>query len=243
MHANNETGVLQPIAEIARAIHGHGALLHTDTAQSVGKVTVSVDELGADLLTVAGHKLSGPKGVGALYLRCGVALHPVVHGAGQEGGLRPGTENVAGIVGLGAACALAGEALPDDVDRVAALRDRLWRELRADGWLRNGHSTEVLPNTLSVSVDGVDGAELLARAPDVAASTGSACHTGRVEPSAVLTAMGLPETPALGAVRLSLGRRTVQRDIDLAAAALVRAAMLLRAKAGHGKQGTASVRR
>jgi cysteine desulfurase len=123
---------------------------------------------------------------------------------------------------------------------VAALRDRLWRALRADGWLRNGHLVEVLPNTLNASVDG---AELLARAPEVAASTGSACHTGRVEPSAVLTAMGVPATRALGAVRLSLGRRTTGRDIDLAAAALVRAAMLMRGKAGQRMQGTASVRR
>ena len=224
MHANNETGVLQPIAEIARAIRGRGVLLHTDAAQSVGKVPARVDELSADLLSVAGHKLYGPKGVGALYARGGVALEPVLHGAGQECGLRPGTENVAGIVGLGAACALAAETLPDEAARVAALRDRLWQALGAAGWLRNGHGVEVLPNTLNVSVDGADGTELLARAPEVAASTGSACHTGRTEPSAVLTAMGLPEPRALGAVRLSLGRCTSAEDVDAAAAALVRAA-------------------
>ena len=243
MHANNETGVLQPIAEIARAIRGHGALLHTDAAQSVGKVSARVDDLGADLLTVAGHKLYGPKGVGALYVRDGVAVHSVLHGAGQEHGLRPGTENVAGIVGLGAASALATEVLPDEVDRMAALRDRLWHALCADGWLRNGHSREVLPNTLNVSVDGVDGDELLAQAPEVAASTGSACHTGRMEPSAVLTAMGLPGERALGAVRLSLGRRTTEADVDLASGALVRAASLVRGTAARGTPRTATVRR
>ena len=225
MHANNETGVLQPIAEIARVVRERGVLLHTDAAQSVGKVAARVDELGADLLTVAAHKLYGPKGVGALYVRDGVSLDPVLRGAGQEHGLRPGTENVAGIVGLGAACAAAAQAhAGGETARVAALRDRLWQALRADGWRRNGHPTEVLPNTLNVSADGADGMELLARAPEVAASTGSACHTGRTEPSPVLAAMGVPESRALGAVRLSLGRSTTPADVDAAAAALVRAA-------------------
>ncbi|TMC04989.1 MAG: cysteine desulfurase [Chloroflexi bacterium] len=229
MHANNETGVLQPIAVIARVVREHGVLLHTDAAQSVGKVAARVDELGADLLTVAAHKLYGPKGVGALYVRDGVSLDPVLRGAGQERGLRPGTENVAGITGLGAACAAAAEAhAAGETDRVAALRDRLWQALRADGWRRNGHPTEVLPNTLNVSADGADGMELLARAPEVAASTGSACHTGRTEPSPVLAAMGVPEARALGAVRLSLGRSTTEADVDAAAAALVGAARAAR---------------
>lgn len=234
MHANNETGVLQPVAEIDRAIRGHRALLHTDAAQSAGKVPTRVDELGADLVSIAGHKLYGPKGVGALYVRAGVELDPVLHGAGQEAGLRPGTENVAGIVGFGAACAVAAEIRSAEGTRVAALRDHLWQVLLSDGWLRNGHPTEVLPNTLNVSVQGIDGAELLARAHEVAASTGSACHTGRVEPSAVLTAMGIPRARALGAVRLTLGRGTGRADVDLAAAVLVRVARLLRGEAVPG---------
>ncbi|HEY7199698.1 MAG TPA: aminotransferase class V-fold PLP-dependent enzyme, partial [Candidatus Dormibacteraeota bacterium] len=189
---------------------------------------VRVDELGADLLTVAAHKLYGPKGVGALYVREGVSLQPVLQGAGHEHGLRPGTENVAGIVGLGAACAAAAEVLPGDAGRVAALRDRLWQALRADGWLRNGHASEVLPNTLNASVEGADGMRLLELAPEVAASTGSACHTGRTEPSAVLRAMGVPEAVALGAVRLSLGRWTTEAEVDAASAALVKAARVAR---------------
>src|SRR5207237_1004032 len=141
-------------------------------------------------------------------VQAGVALAPITGGAGQERGLRPGTENVAGIAGLGAACAVATERLPEESVRLAALRDRLWRALEADGWLLNGHPTERLPNTLNASLDGADGERLLALAPEVAASTGSACHTGRTEPSAVLTAMGLSTSRALGAVRLSLGRST-----------------------------------
>jgi cysteine desulfurase len=223
MHANNETGVLQPVAEIADVVRRRGVLLHTDAAQSAGKVPVHVIEMGADLVTIAGHKLYAPKGVGALRVRAGVRLRPVLQGAGQEHGLRPGTENVAGIAGLGAACAVAAEAQPQEARRLARLRDRLWHALEAHGWVRNGHPVEVLPNTLNVSLPGVDAEELLAGTPEVAASTGSACHTGRTEPSAVLLAMGLDARRALGAVRLSLGRSTTEADVDLAAAALVRA--------------------
>ena len=223
MHANNETGVLQPVAEIGRIAARHGAVLHTDAAQSAGKVPVHLTALGAGLLTLAGHKLYGPKGVGALAVRAGVQLRAVLHGAGQEGGLRPGTENVAGIAGLGAACAHAAALLAPEAQRLTALRDRLWLALQAAGWLLNGHPTERLPNTLNVSLEGVDGAEVLARAPEVAASTGSACHAGRTEPSAVLLAMGLSERRALGAVRLTLGRSTTGEDVDRAAAALIAA--------------------
>jgi cysteine desulfurase len=223
MHANNETGVLQPIAAIAVIARRYGVLVHTDAAQSVGKVPVDVAALGVDLLAVAGHKLYAPKGVGVLYVRRGTVLDPFIHGAGHEGGRRAGTENVAGVVGLGAACAVAQERLPTDLPRLTALRDRLEQALAAAGWERNGHPTERLPNTLNASLTGAEGEDVLRRAPMVAASTGSACHSGHTEPSAVLLAMGLSRARALGAVRLSLGRWTTAADADRAAAALVAA--------------------
>jgi cysteine desulfurase len=228
MHANNETGVLQPVADIAALVRPQGVLVHTDAAQSVGKVRVSVDALGVDLLAVAGHKVYAPKGVGVLYVRRGTVLDPLIHGAGHEGGRRAGTENVASIVGLGAACAAAGERLATDVPRLTALRDRLGAALTTEGWVLNGHPTERLPNTLNLSLEGVEGEEVLRRAPEVAASTGSACHSGHTEPSAVLLAMGLSRARALGAVRLSLGRWTTEADVDRAAGALIGAGRAVR---------------
>ncbi|MHB1131104.1 MAG: cysteine desulfurase family protein [Chloroflexota bacterium] len=225
MHANNETGTINPIAEIARAVHRRGVLVHTDAAQSVGKVPALVDELGVDLLTVAGHKLYAPKGIGALYVRAGTRLEPLVHGAGHEGGRRAGTENLPHIAGLGEACRIAAATMAQHAPRMADLRDRLQRILAegvADLTL-NGHPVERLPNTLNVSFPGVDGEALLAATAEVAASTGSACHAGRTEPSAVLLAMGLSPERALGAVRLSLGRYTTADEVERAAAALVRA--------------------
>jgi cysteine desulfurase len=223
MHANNETGTIQPIAEIARITRRVGALVHVDAAQSIGKIPTRVDELGVDLLTVAGHKLYAPKGIGALYVRAGVRLDPLIHGAGHEGGRRAGTENVAFIAGLGKACEIAALALAADADRVRNLRDRLHARLAegVPGLALNGHPTERLPNTLNVSFPDVDGEELLAATPSVAASTGSACHAGRTDPSAVLLAMGIAPGRALGAVRLSLGRFTTAADVDRAAADLV----------------------
>lgn len=223
MHANNETGALQPIAEVAPAVREAGALLHTDAAQSVGKVAVRVDELGVDLLSVAGHKLYAPKGVGALYVRDGVALGPVLRGAGHERGLRPGTENVASIVGLGAACEIASASLAKESARIQALRDELWSLLRAQipGLALNGHETLRLPNTLNVRFPGVRGSAVLAAAPGIAASTGSACHEGGESTSAVLLAMGLAADKALGSVRLSLGRATTEEDVRRAAELLV----------------------
>jgi cysteine desulfurase len=170
MLAQNETGVLMPISELASLAHERGALLHTDAAQAVGKVLTRVDELGVDLLSIAGHKLYAPKGVGALFVRRGVRLSPVLLGAGHERGLRPGTENVASIVGLGAACALAAADLDDEANRERQLRDELWNTLRAaipDVSL-NGHPTERLPNTLNVSFPDVRGSAILAAAPEVA---------------------------------------------------------------------------
>jgi cysteine desulfurase len=220
-------GTLQPIREIAEAAHAHGALVHTDAAQSLGKLPVNVDELGVDLLTVAGHKLYAPKGVGALYVRRGVALEPLIHGAAHEAGRRAGTENVPYAVALGTACAIAGEALPQATEKLRKLRDRLWELLRSglsDRVVLNGHPEQRLPNTLNVNFVGHIGAELLQAAPEVAASTGSACHEGDVRLSPVLQAMGVSPELGCGAVRLSVGRFTTDEEIDRAAAALVRAA-------------------
>jgi cysteine desulfurase len=219
MLAQNETGVLMPLRELARAARAHGALVHTDAAQAVGKIRVHVDELAVDLLSVAGHKLYAPKGVGALYVRHGTPLAPLLLGAAHERGLRPGTENVAGIVGLGAACALARRDGEREAERQRALRDALWEELRVavPGLRLNGHPEERLPGTLNVSFPGVRGSAVLAASPRVAASTGSACHEGGERASAVLLAMGVDEATALGAVRLSLGRGTTGEEIDEAA--------------------------
>ena len=222
MHANNETGAIQPIDEIAAAARRHGVFVHTDAAQSMAKVGTRVDDLGVDLLTVAGHKLYAPKGVGALYIRGGVVLEPLIHGAAHEGGRRAGTENVPYMVGLGKACQVAERTTGEYVPRMRSLRDRLHELLaqRIPGLALNGHPTDRLPNTLNLSFPGVDGEELLAATPQVAASTGSACHAGRTEPSGVLTAMGLPRDRALGAVRLSLGKFTTADEVERAAEAL-----------------------
>ncbi len=222
MHANNETGTIQPIAGLSAIAHARGIAFHTDAAQSAGKVNVDVNELGVDLLTIAGHKLYAPKGVGALYVRSGTQLHSVIHGAGQERGRRAGTENVPYMVGLGVACQLAKQKLASDSPRIQNLRDRLHQRLGANGWLLNGHPERRLPNTLNISMTGRDGEEILAHTRDVAASTGAACHAGRTEPSAVLLSMGVPHDQALGAIRLSLGRWTTERDVDHAAEALIR---------------------
>ncbi|MEU1708069.1 cysteine desulfurase family protein [Streptomyces sp. NPDC005706] len=228
MAANNETGALQPVAELAGLTHRSGALFHCDAAQAAGKIPLDVRAAGVDLLTVVGHKMYAPKGVAALYVRDGVRLEPVVYGGGQEHGLRAGTENVALAVALGTAARLAAAELTDGAPaRITALRDDLHRRL-ADGLPGrvhlNGPEEQRLPNTLNVSVDGVLGHELLAAADRIAASTGSACHSGTRTPSPVLTAMGLAPARALGAVRLSLGRWTSPGDVETAATALVRAA-------------------
>ena len=191
MHANNEVGTIQPIAECARIAREHGVLFHTDAAQSVGKIATDVNELGVDLLSIAGHKLYAPKGVGALYVRRGVALEPLIHGAGHESGRRAGTESALLAVGLGKACELARDLA--SMDRVRALRDHFWHELQARSATASSSTaipTHRLPNTLNVSFVGRIGAEILARLDGVAASTGSACHSGRVELSPVLEGDG-----------------------------------------------------
>lgn len=226
MHANNETGALQPVAAIGRICRAAGVPFHTDAAQSVGKVPVQVDELCADLVTVVGHKMYAPKGVGALYVRPGTRLGPLIHGGSQEHGLRAGTENIPYIAGLGKAAELCAAALASgEAARLAALRDRLHAALAAavPGLVLNGPpGAERLPNTLNVSFPGVIGAELLAATPEVAASTGAACHAGDVKPSATLLAMGIRAERAAGAVRLSLGRWSTTAEVDLAAELLAR---------------------
>lgn len=223
MHSNNETGVLQPVAELAELARAAGALVHTDAAQSLGKVPVRVAELGVDLLSVAGHKVYAPKGVGALYVKRGTPLVPFMLGAGHERGLRPGTENVASIVGLGAACEVVGRDLASAAARMRALRDRLWERLASGvpGLARNGHPELSLPNTLNVRFPGARGSAVLEGAPSVAASTGSACHEGHERASAVILAMGVAPEEALGSVRLTLGRGTTEEEVARAADALV----------------------
>jgi len=224
MHSNNETGVLQPVAELTELAHASGALVHTDAAQSLGKVPVRVRELGVDLLSIAGHKLYAPKGVGALYVKRGTPLVPFALGASHERGLRPGTENVASIVGLGAACEAVGRDLEATAARMRRLRDSLWDRLAAavHGIELNGHRELRLPNTLNVRFPRASGNTVLAGAPDVAASTGSACHEGNESASSVILAMGVSPEDALGSVRLTLGRSTTEHEIARAAEALVR---------------------
>jgi len=218
MHANNETGTIQPIREIAKISHRRGALFHTDAAQAIGKLKVDVKRMGIDLLSVAGHKFYAPKGIGALFVRDGTEIEPFLRGAGHEHGLRPGTENTASIVGLGKAADIAMRTMSDYVPRMQNLRDRLHETLlKSMSDLKlNGHPKKRLPNTLNVSVPGIDSEALLASVPGLAASTGSACHADRREPSSVLTAMGVPEEVALGALRLSLGKWSTEKEMDMA---------------------------
>ena len=225
MHANNETGTLQPLKEIAEIAQRRGVLLHTDAAQSVGKIATLVNELGIDLLTIAGHKVYAPKGIGALYIRRGLQLEPVIYGGGQESGRRAGTENVAYMVALGTACELAQEQLVESQARLRHLRDELRYRLEQalPGRLSlNGHPGERLPNTLNISVEGVVGEEVLAATPEIASSTGSACHEGSTDPSPVLMAMGQTRPRALGALRLTLGRWSSGDEVEQAARLLAR---------------------
>lgn len=215
MHANNEVGTIQPITDCARIVHEHEVLFHTDAAQSVGKIPTAVNELGVDLLSIAGHKVYAPKGVGALFVRRGVSVEPLIHGAGHERGRRAGTESALLAVGLGKACELARDLAP--TDRMRDLRDQFWKKLQEQFSNRvsiNGHLTQRLPNTLNVSFVGQIGAEILGRLDGVAASTGSACHSGQIELSPVLKAMGVVPEVGMGAIRFSLGRATTRDDID-----------------------------
>jgi cysteine desulfurase len=233
MHANNETGTLQPVAEIAEVARRHGILVHTDAAQSAGKIPTRVDELGVDLLTVAGHKLYAPKGIGVLYTRRDLQLEAVIYGGGQEAGRRAGTENVAHIVALGVACMLAQEQLAESQARLHRLRDHLYgllEEYLPAQINLNGYMSERLPNTLNVSVVGVVGEDVLALTPEIASSTGSACHEGSTDPSPVLMTMGLSRERALGALRLTLGRWSTEEEVERAARLLARSVDSLRRK-------------
>lgn len=215
MHANNETGTIQPVAACAAIAHEHGIPFHTDAAQSVGKIPTRVDDLGVDLLTIAGHKFHAPKGVGALYIREGLKLEPFIHGAGHENGRRAGTESAMLTSALGMAASLAADLAP--MKGVQRLRDSFWDALRqafGDGVVLNGHPDQRLPNTLNVAFVGRIGAEILSAMPEVAASTGSACHSGRVELSPVLEAMGVAPQVGMGAIRFSLGRTTTADEVD-----------------------------
>ncbi|HXD75200.1 MAG TPA: cysteine desulfurase family protein [Vicinamibacterales bacterium] len=218
MHANNEIGTVQPIAELSAIAHAHGALMHTDAVQSVGKIPVDVRALGVDLLSLSAHKFNGPKGVGALWVRRGVRLQPILTGGKHERGRRAGTENVAGIVGMGVAAALAAAKLTPEAERLAALRDRLEHGiLRAvTGTVVNGALTPRVPNTTNISFDRVE-AESLLIALDlegVAVSTGSACSSGTLEPSHVLKAMGFPPHRTQNSLRFSLGVFSTEAEVD-----------------------------
>jgi cysteine desulfurase len=237
MLANNETGTIQPVADLVRISHERGVLLHSDAAQAVGKVPVSVADLGVDLLTVVGHKMYAPKGIAALYVRPGLGLEPVIYGGGQEHGLRAGTENVAFAVALGAAADLAKADLAGgEPERLRNLRDVLHRRLDEqlpDGVVLNGHPTQRLPNTANLALPPYHGDIILAGVPGTAASTGSACHTGDAQPSPVLTAMALPTESVRSAIRFSLGRWTSADDIARASTELCAAVAALR-RTGHG---------
>jgi len=224
MHANNEVGTLQPLKQLADVCHEAGIVLHTDAAQTVGKIRTHVDELEVDLLTIAGHKLYAPKGVGALFVRQGVGLEPLLHGAAQESGLRAGTENVAGIVGLGAAASLAGKSLDAAQQRLIELQGQLLTALRAgvgQGLVVHGQLAPRLPGLLSVAFPGASGSELLSRTPEMCASTGAACHSGTVTMSPTLEAMGVPPEIARGTIRLSLGRYSSEEEVERAASLLI----------------------
>ncbi len=233
MHANNEVGTIQPIEEIATLAREHGVLLHTDAAQSLGKIPVRVGELGVDLLSVAGHKFYAPKGVGALYIRSGVKLEKLMHGADHEAGRRPGTENVLEIVGLGQAAEIAAADLAINAAHMHDLRQRLRQGLRAgfddpDSIRLHGHPDRCLPNTLSVGFRGIEANTLLATIADrVAASAGAACHTEGVDVSSVLQAMDVPMQYAMGTVRFSVGKMNNAAEIDRAVQAVVEAVRTL----------------
>lgn len=217
MHSNNEVGTIQPIKELAQIAASNGVPFHTDAAQSVGKVLCMVDELGVDFLTVAGHKFYAPKGIGALYIRTGRRLLPLLHGAGHERGMRPGTENAAFIVGLGKASELAMRYIDTEGPRQRMLGQRLLDQLRAAGFKvhLNGHPENRLPNTWNISIEGFTASLVMeALGRDVAASPGAACHGDVAAQSHVLAAMGIDPAVAMGAVRFSLGRETKEEDID-----------------------------
>ncbi|MDY6838262.1 MAG: cysteine desulfurase family protein [Thermodesulfobacteriota bacterium] len=225
MHANNETGAVQPIEQIGELAQAAGVLFHVDAAQSAGKIPVDVSELRVDFLSLAGHKMYAPKGIGALFVRDGLEIEPFMHGAGQESGRRAGTENVMFAVALARACALARMKMSEEAERIRDLRDRFHELLTGHipGLVLNGHAHARLPNTLNVSLPGVNGATLLDAIPKICASTGAACHDHSVSLSHVLAAMQIPEEIGRGAIRLTLGRENTEAEIETAAEMIVQA--------------------
>lgn len=231
MHANNETGVLQPIEEIGAIARARGIAFHSDAAQTVGKIPVNVHQLNVDMMTIVSHKFHGPKGIGVLYIKNGMEVGAILFGAGHERGLKPGTENVPGIAGLGKACEIAGYSLQKRSSRVRRMTETLYHDLRSkiDGLRLNGHETHRLPNTLNVCIPGVDSLLLLEKIQEkVAASAGSACHAGQKKPSPVLTAMGLSDSDATSSIRLSTGKDTTEDEIKEAAEIIAKAVQDLR---------------
>lgn len=233
MLANNETGTLQPIKEISKLAKEYGVSVHTDAAQAVGKLGVDVHELGVDFLTVAGHKLYGPKGIGALFISEGRKIEPIIHGAGQEAGKRAGTENTILAVGLGEACRVADQRLRGDMKEMKRLRDRLQELLfeGLEGLVLNGHPDKRLPNTLNVSVPGLEGHSILDGIPEIMASTGAACHDRTVSLSHVLSAMDVPPEIGMGALRLTVGRTNTIEQIEKAAQLIINQVKRMK----HGK--------
>lgn len=239
MHANNEIGTIEPIAEIAKIAKEKGIYLHTDAVQTVGKLSTDVNELGVDLLSLSGHKFYGPKGVGALYVRRGTKVVPLLHGGHHERSRRAGTENVPGIVGLGKTCEIALGEMKDEGKTLKTLRDRLQKGIvdGIDDVVLNGHPEQRLPNTLSVCVKWVEGESILLNLDlqGIAASSGSACASGSLEPSHVLSAIGLPPEVAHGSLRFSLGKDNTEDDVDLVIGALPPIVEKLRAMSPLGK--------
>ena len=218
MHANNEIGTIQPIKEIGALAREKGIYFHTDAVQSVGKIPVNVGDMNVDLLSISAHKLYGPKGVGVLYIRRGVQIDPLLHGGGHERGMRPGTENIPGIVGLGKACQIAEDNLEKNMEYVSSLRDRLIQGVlgNIEQSYLNGHPTKRLPNNANFRFTGIEGESLVLQldAKEINASTGSACSSKKLEPSHVLMAIGLKEVDAHGSLRISLGTENTPQDID-----------------------------
>src|SRR3989339_12296 len=216
MHANNETGTIQSIEEISHIAKSKNILLHTDAAQSIGKIPAKVNDLGVDFLSIAGHKLYAPKGVGVLYIRKGIQIQPFILGAGHENGRRAGTENVIEIVGLGKACEILNDNQISNSRKVKALRDKFYNGLIASGIgvILNGHPDKRLPNTLNVSFAGIESSKLIEKIPGIAVSAGSACHANSKVPSSVLTAMGITDKEAFSAIRFSFGMFTTKADVD-----------------------------
>ena len=232
MHANNEIGTIQPIAEIGKIAREKKIYFHTDAVQTVGKIPVNVEELNVDMLSLSAHKVYGPKGIGALYVKKGVILEPIVHGGGHERGLRPGTENVSGIVGLGKACELAEKNLLDNAKYITNLRDKLIKGVlnSVEQSYLNGHSIKRLPNNINFRFAGIEGESLVLHldSKGIAGSTGSACSSKKLEPSHVLTAIGLKEVDAHGSLRLTLGKENTEEDIEHAIKSIQEAVETLR---------------